>query len=35
MGHGRGSRTTYRVSTTGRRAYEAHSNALRILIDPR
>lgn len=34
-GLGRGSSTTYRVSTTGRRAYEAHSNALRTLLDPR
>lgn len=33
-GLGRGSSTTYRISTGGRTAYEVHRAALRALLDP-
>ncbi|MBA4026101.1 MAG: hypothetical protein C0482_27465 [Gordonia sp.] len=34
-GLGRGSSTTFRMTSAGRRAYESHRNALRALLDPR
>lgn len=32
-GHGRGATTTYRMTKVGDRAYTAHRNALRALLD--
>ena len=32
-GHGRGATTTYRMTKPGERAYAAHRNALRALLD--
>jgi predicted ArsR family transcriptional regulator len=32
-GHGRGATTTYRMTKSGERAYAAHRDALRALLD--